>query len=270
MARKSAQKGGLEASGPYRVPSHCVICGKDYLARYNLGSRAKVCTPKTHVCRAEKRETLGGRNISVRCVENCCRSQYAKGAADQFKAGILERHKLFAEQGELDRVWRKLGKIPPVPRLALRLVLAGALRVGEALLLRPQDCVTNGDLPHIFARTLKRKGRPIKRFDLDEGLAKDLQAHLRAHKGKPDEPIFTMAKRTLQLWWTRLQRLAGQELFRGMHSLRHTRLTRASEEGADPKYLMELGGWASMDMVGVYTHVTDKIRRRMIGKLPKV
>jgi len=76
------------------------------------------------------------------------------------------------------------------------------------------------------------------------------------------------------------------------HALRHTFASRLAVAGVDPRTIQELGGWASLEMVERYTHLSpthkaeaveriaqnsptgfttaDRRRPELSGKLPKI
>lgn len=150
--------------------------------------------------------------------------------------------------------------------MCIRLIAAGGLRVAEAIDIDVVDCVLDASVPHVMVPTFKREGHPKRRVDLPISFASDFRKFLgKRRTGK----VFDFTKRTIQNWWRKLQKLARCRIHRGIHSLRHTHLTRLAEMGADPRYSQQRAGWTSLEMYKVYAHVTDSMRKKMASKLPE-
>ena len=248
----------------------CVICGKRFTRAKNIAPKAKVCTPFSHICQGKTVKLPSGKEKYVPCSSNCCRSQYKRGQSSQFMDGVLEKGKYFDDQGELRKVLGFLDKAPKPIAMVIRFIASCGLRVKEPTLVRVGDCFLDDQIPHILVSTLKRKGHPKRRVDIETGFSKDLKKYLEELGRTPQEPVFDVAIRTVQWWWRKIQVMAGMKTIRSIHSLRHTHMTRLAEGGYDPKYTQQRAGWSSLEMYKVYAHVSDQMRKAAAAKLPKV
>lgn len=248
----------------------CVICGARFFRAKNVAVKAKVCTPNSHVCQGARKNMPNGKEKYLSCGENCCRSQYKRGQSSQFMDGVLERTKYFDNAEELIRIFTFLEDAKPDIRMAIRLIGACGLRVSESALIRVGDCFLDDSVPHILASTLKRKGHPKRRVDLEPAFAAEFRAYVESLKKGQNQPVFEVPIRTLQENFKRMQVKAGCKVIRSIHSLRHTHVTRLSEAGYDPKYIQQRAGWSSIEMYKIYAHVADHTRKDLASKLPKM
>ena len=69
--------------------------------------------------------------------------------------------------------------------------------------------------------------------------------------------ICAMTPPALSRWWRRNRHRWGMDGVR-LHDLRHAYATRLAEAGVHPRVMMQLGGWASVNVcMKIYTHVHD-------------
>jgi len=247
----------------YTVPSRCQVCGKNFLARYNVGKKGKVCTPPGHDCTKGTNE----RGKVVPCVEKCCRTEYRSGATAVAMDQAIDEHKLLTDD-EFLSVIRESYKVKIPIGLVIRFIAGTGCRLGESLLCVKEDFYPSGSVPTIKIPTLKRKGRPRRTVDLlDEILVAELDA---ARNKKKSGPFFICARRTVQYHFSRILEKLALEKTTGIHILRHTRASQLSKAGAKPTYIRQQLGWSSLEMAKIYIHSDIEDREGLIGKLPSV
>ena len=257
---------------PAETNAVCVECKKPSLSPANTMKRAKVCTPKSHACKSYIQESPTGKKRTFPCTEDCCRSRHRAGATSQFLSGVLDKDKWFENPAELIRVLKKVAEIKDPYRIGILLIAETGMRVGEALILKVSDFDHDTDPPHIMVATLTRKGHPHRRVDLRPVFAGLIAKYLakREEGAKGTDPLIPCSKRSLQGWWTKCQADAGTRPLRGIHALRHTHFSRLAEIGVDPVYAQRRAGWASLSMYAVYAHISDRTRKGVAKKLPKL
>ena len=208
-----------------------------------------------------------GRRKVVRCVDKCCRSQYALAASAKMDQAIDPRKLLSNE--EFSAVVRETYKALDPIGIALRFIAFTGCRLTESTLVRSGKYQTDGKIPMMKIPTIKRKGRPERSVDIhDPAFAEELG---KWQKTIPDgQPLFAVAKRTMQ---NRLQtvfkrlKIVKDAL---VHVFRHTRASQLSDAGFPLAYVVAQLGWSSMEMAKIYTHSNEDQRLRLGGKLPKL
>lgn len=252
-------------SGDYNVPATCYICGRKFKARYNVKGRAKVCTPPTHVCKRKLEKRPEQRDRVVSCVDNCCRSQYRRGAASMDSA-IDPRKVLSAD--EFRRSWILMNRLAADERMALRFIASTGCRLGETFLVRRGSISwTQGDYSTVRIPTLKRKGRPIRsvHFRNNSEFARDLRVWCQGVKH--GEPLFTIPRRSLQAALEKVLDQVKVDRDGLVHILRHTRASQLAKAGADPNYIRQQLGWSSLEMAKIYTHTDADQISKVLGKI---
>lgn len=246
----------------YRVETTCHVCGKKFLSRYNVGRRAKVCTPRDHVCEPLKKTSPNGATRIMACLVSCCRSRYQKISAASMDTAIDKRKLLSKDEFAL--VAGAMQKLEDPVRIGLRFVAGTGCRLGEAMLVRGKDLGLDEIPPSIHVPTLKRSGRPVRTVHLhDRAFVRELR--LWADKLDPEERLFPCSRRSLQRWLRRLLDRLGLAKDSLTHLLRHTRASQLSAAGFDVNYIRGQLGWSSVEMARIYMHVEED-RMREIGK----
>lgn len=243
----------------YTVPAICHCCSRKFLARYNVGGRAKVCTPPSHICKKGDKKVKGDQKIP--CVEKCCRSRYARSESSSAMDNAIDPKKVLNDE-EFKKVVAETRKTKDLLSSTLRFIAATGCRLGEALLVRRQDVdLRSGKLSVVKVPTLKRGGRPIRSVYLRNRhwVVPEIRALLNGH-GKPADLLFPVARRSLQ---RRLEAIL--EKFKPdreglVHIFRHTRASQMIAAGADWQMVRQALGWASLEMAKRYVHTgEDKI-----------
>lgn len=250
------------ATEEYCVKSRCHVCGKKYMARYNLNRRAKTCTPKSHKCKPGKKG-----NKKVSCKKRCCRSQYAK-AASAYMDTAIDSRKLLTD-AEFEEFIRETRKIKEPYGIALRFIGFTGVRVSEALLIRVSALRLEEKLPAVRVATLKREGRPVRTVHFhSKGMVSDLNKHIQEASQKA--PLFDCAKRSLQRYAERILRTLGlRDKKEGVaHLLRHTRASQLAARGFGWDYIRQQLGWSSLEMARVYGHSDLKTIMKLGKNLP--
>lgn len=155
---------------------------------------------------------------------------------------------------EVDAMLRSLDMTDARHR-ALALCAACGLRRSEAVALEWSDF--DGNSVHV-KRSLDDDGRskPTKTGETRDVpvpafLADSLESVRR------DGPIAPMMPAVLSRWWRRNRHRWDMDGVR-LHDLRHAYATRLAEAGVHPRVMMQLGGWASVNVcMRIYTHVHD-------------
>ena len=150
--------------------------------------------------------------------------------------------------------------------IAIRLMVATGLRVGELCSLRKEDVLSYGS-----ALRVRGKGsRDRISYVTDAELAQQLLA-LAGQPGPNPALFLNRAGRTLRPHSirSRLRILAGQAGFRRKltpHMLRHTAATLLIETGVDIRFVQRLLGHSSISTTEIYTHVSDEALRTTLVK----
>ena len=251
----------------YTIDAHCHVCQAAYKARYNVGRRAKVCTPKSHKCRRGK--DRNGRRIP--CLEKCCKSQYRRGASASAMDSAIDPRKVLNEKefAGVQRAAKKLGVTGLVAiGLAIRFLSATGCRLGEMILVRKRDFSWQpGDVSIVKVTTLKRAGRPIRSVHLlnKSPFVKELREWVK--RMKPEDRVFPVARRSVQRELEKIFDKVKKDRESLAHIFRHTRASQLIAAGADLNYVRQQLGWTSLEMAKIYTHVLDhgKIARVLGG-----
>jgi len=249
-----------------KVLKACFLCGKKFQPIYNAIARTKVCTPASHKCRRQIEERPDGRRRVIQCTTKCCRSKYRKSAASVAMDQTIDPRKLLTKK-EFETVIDASRKVPNPSGIAIRFIAATGCRVGESLLVRPEDFRPEGAIPGIRVPTLKRGGRPVRTIDLyDKEFVRELSAWVK--KASPGEPLFQCCKRTIQMHFENILERLEISKDSNIHVLRHTRASQLAAAGAQLNYIRQQMGWSSIAMVQIYVHTSEEERRQYGKKLP--
>lgn len=204
--------------------ARCTVCRSEYIPRYNLGKRARVCPRKN------------------------CKLQYSRRGISL--DSNLDRRKFFSEGEFLRFVLASYGTPNPAG-VALRLIAATGMRVGEAILLQVKNVHPEKAIPFVEVPTLKRVGHPIRNVHLhDRGMIEELKNWI---SGKPKETLlFPCTRRLIQLYFSRISKKLEFEKEGAVHVLRHTRASQLIEAGFSWKYIQEQLGWVNLNMASNY------------------
>jgi integrase len=235
----------------YRVPSKCRVCGKSFMARYNVADRARVCTPPTHKCRPG---TKNGKKTM--CLDACCRSKYRRGVAAAVGSAIDSRK--FLNDAEFKKFTAEAARLKDPKGIAVRFIVETGCRLGESLLVRKEHLEFKaGDLSVIRIPTLKKAGHPeMPVYVMNGAFTKDLQKW--SEKLGPSDALFDVGRRTLQRVFERILDGIKPDRASLVHLLRHTRASRLSASGLDPNTIREQMRWASIELLKVYSHTTEE------------
>jgi integrase len=245
----------------YRIDAHCHVCGKKFLARYNVGKRAKVCTPPDHKCLSGDKN-----NRKIGCLDECCRYKYKKASVAQAGSAIDSRK--FLVDKEYDKVVDETLELDNPLGLTLRFILETGCRLGESLLIRKNHCEwRSGPLSVVRIPTLKRSGHPALPVHLDNKT--EFVRELRAWTKSRDEQdvLFMVARRSLQRAFERILDRVKPERTGLVHLLRHTRASRLTRAGLDPNVIRSEMRWSSIELLKVYAHTDEDQVANALGKL---
>lgn len=255
----------------YTVPARCRVCGERFMARYNVASRAKVCT-RGHECTPEMQTLPSGKTRSIPCKDKCCRSQYAQGQSATLMDQSIDESKVLSA-GEFPLVMGVIRTFASREKMPLLFIAATGCRLGEALLVYPDDLNLRENrkgrdfasmLPTVKIPTLKRKGRPIRTVDITDYRFSD-ELYKWAKERPVDKPLFDASRRNLQKKFKDALKEAKLSKSGAVHILRHTRASQLIRAGCELPEIRRLLGWASLEMLKIYAH-TDIETRREVGK----
>jgi integrase len=241
----------------YTAPATCHICGKAYLARYNVGERARVCTLPEHKCKREERILAGGKRKVIQCVEGCCRSKYARSASAAMMDNAIDPRKVLSNE-EFGATIKDSRKVSNPIGICIRFIAAIGCRLRESLLVRARDVILQqGKVSVVKTPTLKRGGRPIRSVYIRNSHPvmseiRDLLKHR-----KPNDLLFPVAARTLQRAVELILEKRKPDRASLVHIFRHTRASQLLKAGVDPNVVRQQLGWSSIEMLKIYAH-TDK------------
>lgn len=180
-----------------------------------------------------------------------------------------DRRKVFAEEPRTAGIRRVTDKqfaaveanLPAVLRPAARLLLATAMRKGEALGLRWEEVRSSS-----LALTRTKNGKPR-----EVPLTPDAAALLptRPPEAKDGDLVFHGAdggeiRHNFDRAWRAAREAVGLPWLR-VHDLRHEAASRFLEAGGTSRELQVLGGWSSLELVERYAKVTrERIRETLL------
>jgi integrase len=263
----------------YCIDAVCHVCSREFKARYNVGDRAKVCTPPDHVCERKTIKIPGRKDKLITCVEGCCKSKYYKGTALASTSTSLDSRK-FLSDPEYDKVVLASRKLEPPFGIGLRFTLETGCRCGETLLIRKRHLefrdghwdkktgkFVGSPLSVVRIPTLKKAGHPVLPVHLDnKGKFVD-ELREWSRRLKPDDFLFVMAKRSFQRAFERILDRIKPDRASLVHLLRHTRASRLVRSGLPPNVIKDEMRWASIELLSVYAHTTEDIVSEAFGKI---
>ncbi len=251
----------------YTTPATCHVCSRNYLARYNVGKRAKVCTPPSHKCRREEKILANGKRKIITCVEGCCRSRYAKSAVASTMDNAIDPSKVLSNE-EFGQVVKATYKIGDPTGIAIRFISGTGCRLNEARLVKVRDMdFRAGDLSVAKVPTLKRGGRPVRSVFLrnDNKLVRELRSWVKGRK--PDEFLFPIPARTLQRAVEKILEKHKPDRDGLVHIFRHTHASQLVEAGVDWQTIRQRLGWSSLEMAKRYVHTNEKAIAQALGRI---
>jgi site-specific recombinase XerD len=152
--------------------------------------------------------------------------------------------------------------------LAVSLIVATGVRVGEVVSIQCQDIDLNGRSVRIVGKGRRERQvfltnqwlKGYTRQYLGARASRDVQhAHLLLNRH--DAPLTAAALRA------RLAKAASEAGLASRvtpHMLRHTAATQLIEAGVDIRYIQRLLGHASLSTTEIYTHVSDRALMRVV------
>ena len=251
----------------YSVPSRCKVCTKSFLARYNTGGRAAVCTLPSHKCLVEVKVLTDGRRKVISCVDRCCRDRYRKASSAQAGSPIDSRK--FLNDSEFKLTREAIRKIFDADlRMALWFILETGARLGEALLVRREHLdLRPGKLSVVSIPTEKKIGHPALPVHLDNGIPFTGELRRWVEGRKAGDPLFNAGRRTMQRTLERILDKVKPNRASLVHILRHTRASRLTAAGMDPNTIRAEMRWASIELLKVYSHTTEDTIAAALGRI---
>lgn len=156
----------------------------------------------------------------------------------------------------------------PETNVALQLLLATGVRIGEMCSIDTEDVATDGT-----AIRIKGKGDRERTVFVGNGLLQQALAKLAGRRiadGGPTAPLFLNRRSrrlTPQAFRLRLHQIAaasGLATRVTPHRLRHTAATLLLEEGVDIRFVQKLLGHSSIATTEIYTKVADASLRAVL------
>jgi site-specific recombinase XerD len=158
---------------------------------------------------------------------------------------------------------------PPL-EMAVRLMVATGIRIGELCKLRIEDIAPDGSSLRVHGKGSRDRVAYISDVNLRRGLAQ--LASSRETRGVADGALFVnrygspMKPQSIR---SRLRRYATDiGLVRRItpHMLRHTAATLLIEKGVDIRFVQRLLGHSSIATTEIYTHVSDEALRTTLER----
>jgi integrase/recombinase XerD len=154
--------------------------------------------------------------------------------------------------------------------VALRLIVATGLRVGELCKLRVLDIATDGT----SMRVNGKGSRDRLVYITDDGFRAELQrlVETRYRASGASAPLLVnrhnsqLKPQTIRLRLHRAATLAGLARRITPHMLRHTAATLLIETGIDIRIVQRLLGHSSIATTEIYTHVSDEALRSSLAR----
>jgi site-specific recombinase XerD len=154
--------------------------------------------------------------------------------------------------------------------LAIALMVATGIRVGEAVSIRCEDI----DPGSRTLRVLGKGRRERQVFLTNDWITSLVNAYLtsRTSLGVSTSSLLfnlhfePLSAPALRGRLAKAAETAGLETKVTPHMLRHTAATQLMEAGVDIRYIQRLLGHASLSTTEIYTHVSDRALRRVVSK----
>lgn len=165
---------------------------------------------------------------------------------------------------------------PPLPSdpfaVALQLMVATGIRVGELTRLRLDDVTPDGAAVRIHGKGSRDRIAYVPDAALAAAIATLRASRARSASGAGASPLFVNRRGTAlrpQSIRARLRTLAqaaGVSRRVTPHMLRHTAATLLIETGVDIRFVQRLLGHASIATTEIYTHVSDEALRATLAR----
>jgi site-specific recombinase XerD len=182
----------------------------------------------------------------------------------------LSRHEISSLLAALHEQPLREGQGDAFLRMAVRLMVATGLRVGELCRLQIEDISPDG----ASLRVHGKGSRDRIAYIADPTFRTELR-HLAQHRRRVDgtaTPLFVnrpgakMRHQSIRLKLHRLAREAGLARRITPHMLRHTAATLLIETGVDIRIVQRLLGHSSIATTEIYTHVSDETLRATLER----
>lgn len=251
---------------PYTIPATCSVCSIKFLARFNVGDRAKVCTKPSHKCKMEI-QVVNGREKRISCPDKCCRDQYRRASASMAGAQIDSRK--FLSDSEYRKAEKAICALADEGlKMGLWFILETGCRLGETLLVRRSHLDWRpGKLSVVNIPTEKKVGHPALPVHLENGRPFVRALRKWAQGIAPAAPLFTIGRRTMQRAFERILNVVKPDRASLIHILRHTRASRLTASGMDPNTIRGELRWSSIELLKVYSHTTEEKIAKAFGRM---
>jgi len=153
--------------------------------------------------------------------------------------------------------------------IALRLMIATGIRVGELCELRLEDISADAERYRIRGKGSRERIVYVMNSSLKEKLMSYMRARY-LEGGTPSSNFFVnrngsvLTPQTLRLRIRRLAELSRSETRITPHSFRHTAATMLLEKGVDIRFVQKLLGHSTISTTEIYTHVSDQSLRNVL------
>lgn len=164
---------------------------------------------------------------------------------------------------------QKPSNVPLSTDLALRLMIATGIRVGELSALRLEDVSTDGERYRIRGKGSRERIVYVMNPSLQERLRSYMSARY-SDGSNPSSSFFvnrngsTLTPQTFRLRIKKLAELSQSKTRITPHSFRHTAATMLLEKGVDIRFVQKLLGHSTISTTEIYTHVSDQSLRNVL------
>lgn len=172
------------------------------------------------------------------------------------------------DDGQFDRMWKASKKLEDPKGITIRFIASTGCRLEESSLVYLEHLDwTAGEYSIVRITTIKRSGRPPRQVHIynDSEFARELRKWTK--NAKPNEPLFPVARRTLQRAFEKILDPIKPDRASLVHILRHTRASQLIAKGANWNYVRQQLGWSSLEMAKRYVHADKDHIAKVLGKL---
>lgn len=174
------------------------------------------------------------------------------------------------ERSELRKLMHCRATLGSTCSLAVGLLLATGIRVGELTAMRLRDIDARGERIRIFGKGSRE--RTV--FVIDRALQQEIRTYIEASHGRNGEDrrlLVDVAGRAVSAATIRQQihvlaQVAGLTCHVTPHMMRHTAATMLLESGMDIRFVQRLLGHRSILTTQIYTHVSDQALRAALAR----
>ncbi len=232
------------------------------MARYNVASRAKVCTSKSHKCRKGMKD-----GCRVSCLNGCCRSKYYRDLS-LVPIDVAINPKYVLDKGRFEQMWKASKKVQNPEGITIRFIALTGCRLDESSRITPNDLKwKKGPLSSVSITNIRKFGRPSREVHLHNAdeFTKELRAWVKGMSR--NKPLFPVVRRTLRRVFERILKPIKPDCTNVAHILRHTRANQLIVMGLKWSEVRQQLDWPNLEMEKRYVPADENHIAKVLGKL---